>query len=77
MPPPRAPRVTAPELLRALERAGWIRVGQRGGHVHLRHPDRGSRVTIPVHAGRTLRPATLASILVQSALTYDELRELL
>jgi predicted RNA binding protein YcfA (HicA-like mRNA interferase family) len=55
----RSPRLRPQELIRALERAGWIRVRQRGSHVHLKHPEYGGRVTVPVHTGRILKPATL------------------
>jgi predicted RNA binding protein YcfA (HicA-like mRNA interferase family) len=74
---PRLPRITGPELLRALERAGWRRVVQVGSHVQLRRPDGTGRVTIPVHAGKTVKQGTLNSILKQAGLTRDELANLL
>ena len=44
----------------------------------LKHPDkRGARVTVPVHAGETLFPKTLTSILEQAGMTVEEFRELL
>src|SRR5690606_25404022 len=73
----RAPRVVAKDLVRALQRAGWERIAQGGGHLHLKHPERGGRVTIPMHARRILKPGTLASILSQAGLTRDELSRLL
>jgi len=73
----RAPRLTSRELLRALRRLGWTQVAQRGSHVQLRHPERAGRVTVPVHAGETLKPKTLAAILDQAGLTADELRDAL
>src|SRR5664280_2820545 len=54
---------------------GWTPVAQRGSHVHLTHSDRPGRVTVPVHAGETLKPKTLAAILDQAGLTMDDLRE--
>jgi predicted RNA binding protein YcfA (HicA-like mRNA interferase family) len=75
---PRQPRVTGPETLRALQRAGWGVARQRGSHALLRHLDTAGRlVTIPVHPGRILKPKTLASILDQAGLTVDEFRDLL
>lgn len=74
---PRLPRITAAELLRALRRAGWVEDHQTGSHVILRHPERPGRVSVPVHAGRTLRLGTLKNILDQADLTADELRQLL
>lgn len=74
---PRLPRVTAAELLRALRRDGWRDYRQKGGHLHLKHPSKPGRATVPQHAGRILKPATLKAILDQAGLTDDELRNLL
>ena len=71
---PRAPRITSRQLLRVLRALDWTPVAQRGSHVHLTHPDRPGRVTVPVHAGETLKPKTLAAILDQAGLTLDDLR---
>lgn len=50
---------------------------QAGSHVHLKHPNRPGRVTIPVHAGEILKPKTLASILDQAAIELDEFVKML
>jgi predicted RNA binding protein YcfA (HicA-like mRNA interferase family) len=72
------PRVTARQALRALQRAGWYRHHQKGSHLVLKHPDKpAARVTIPVHAGETLYPKTLLSILDQAGMTAEEFREFL
>jgi predicted RNA binding protein YcfA (HicA-like mRNA interferase family) len=71
---PRMPRVTGPEVLRALRALGWVVVTQRGSHVQLKHPDRRGRVTIPIHAGETIGPRLLASILSQAGLSVAEFR---
>lgn len=73
MPP--LPRCTGRQVVRALEKLGWIGVVQRGSHVQLKHPNRGGRVTVPVHAGETLGPGLLRSILNQAGLSADELRD--
>ena len=72
MPP--LPRVTGRELVHALQRLGWVIVVQRGSHVQLKHPHRGGRVTVPVHAGETIGPGLLRSILAQAGLTPNEFR---
>ena len=74
---PRRPRVTARALLRALRRDGWYEHAQVGSHVQLKHPTKPGRVTIPVHAGETLQPWLLASILRQAGLTAEDLGKLL
>jgi len=68
------PRITGSEVLRALRLLGWVVVVQRGSHVQLKHPDRRGRVTIPIHAGETIGPRLLASILSQAGLSVDEFR---
>ncbi len=73
----RLPRVTAPEVVRALERAGWRRVTQVGSHVQLKHAARGRRVTVPMHRGRILRLGTLDKILEQAELSVEEFKALL
>ncbi|MBI3954088.1 MAG: type II toxin-antitoxin system HicA family toxin [Chloroflexi bacterium] len=52
-------------------------VRQVGSHVHLRHPERSGRVTVPVHAGETLHPKTLASILAQAGMAETDLLKFL
>ena len=74
---PRLPRITAVELLRALQRAGWEVKRQGGGPLQLKHPSKPGRVTIAYHAGSTLKPKVLLSALEQAGLTVEEMRELL
>jgi predicted RNA binding protein YcfA (HicA-like mRNA interferase family) len=73
----RLPRITADQAVRALKRAGWRELRQRGSHVQMDHPGRDGRVTVARHRGIILRPKTLKSILAQAGLTVDEFRELL
>ncbi|MGH7761442.1 MAG: type II toxin-antitoxin system HicA family toxin [Candidatus Dormibacteraceae bacterium] len=68
------PRVTGTQALRAMRSLGWVVVVQRGSHVQLKHPDRRGRVTIPLHAGETLGPRLLSSVLNQAGLSVDEFR---
>ena len=72
MPP--LPRITGREIVRALGKLGWVVVVQKGSHAQLKHPDRGGRVTVPLHAGETIGPGLLRSILAQAGLSVDELR---
>lgn len=70
------PRITADEAIRALERVGFSLVRQSGSHKIFKDPH-GNRVTVPYHAGKTLHPKLLKSILRDANLTVDEFRELL
>jgi predicted RNA binding protein YcfA (HicA-like mRNA interferase family) len=69
------PRPRARELIRALERKGFVVVRIRGSHHRLRHPD-GRTTTVPVHAGDVIGNNLLQAILKQSKLTVEELSEL-
>ena len=71
------PRITATELLRALNRAGWFVRRQAGSHIIPRHPTRTGRVVVPMHKHSALRIGTLAQILKDAGLSVDELKELL
>ncbi|TAK20475.1 MAG: addiction module toxin, HicA family [Chloroflexota bacterium] len=55
----RISRITAEDLLRALCRDGWFAHDQRGNHVQLRYPVKSGRVTVPQHAGVTLKRKSL------------------
>jgi predicted RNA binding protein YcfA (HicA-like mRNA interferase family) len=65
------------EVVRALGKLGWVVVVQKGSHAQLKRPDGGGRVTVPLHAGETLGPGLLRSILNQAGITADELRAVL
>jgi len=72
---PRQPVVSGVELVRALERAGWVVVRQRGSHVRLKKPERRNALVVPLH--KEIRKGTLAGILRDAGLSADELRKLL
>jgi predicted RNA binding protein YcfA (HicA-like mRNA interferase family) len=75
MPP--LPRITGRELVQALGKLGWVVVAQKGSHAQLKHPSRGGRVTVPLHAVETIGPGLLRSILSQAGVTVEELRAVL
>ena len=71
------PAVSGRELIRALRRAGFIELRQKGSHVSLekRTADGYWRTVVPLH--REIRPGTMSDILNQSGLSKEELMELL
>ncbi len=71
----RLPVVSGAQLLKALERIGWVSVRQRGSHVRLKHPNRAVSLVVPLH--RELKRGTLAGILRDAGVDRDELRRLL
>jgi predicted RNA binding protein YcfA (HicA-like mRNA interferase family) len=68
-------RLTGAQLVRALERGGFVVFRQRGSHSLLRHAD-GRITVIPVHAGETVGPGLLAKILRDVGLSRDEILRL-
>jgi predicted RNA binding protein YcfA (HicA-like mRNA interferase family) len=72
----RLPRVTADEVIRALERADFFLARQSGSHKIYKNRE-GKRVTVPCHAGRTLHPKVLQSILRDANFTTERFMELL
>ena len=73
---PKLPRVTAAEAIRGLERAGFTLSRQSGSHKIYRNAT-GRRVTVPYHAGSTLHPKVLRSILRDADLTPEQFRALM
>ena len=70
------PRVTAAEAIKVLERAGFLLVRQSGSHKIYKDKE-GKRATVPYHAGRTLHPKVLQSILRDANLAVKQFKDLL
>ena len=70
------PRLTGREVIAALGKAGFGVVRVKGSHHRLRHAD-GRVTTVPVHAGETIGPGLMASILRDVELTREEFLSLL
>ena len=74
----RLPQLTARQMIRALERAGFLIERSSGSHhllVHRTDPRR--RTTVAYHAGKNIPRGTLRNILRQAQLTIDEFLSLL
>ena len=71
------PAISGRRLIRALQRAGFVVLRQKGSHVSLEKRSSTGywRTIVPLH--REVRPTTLSDILNQSGLTKDELAALL
>lgn len=71
------PVVKPRELVRALERLGFLVVRKsKGSHWQLEHSD-GRRTTVPMHKGKDIGPGLLRKILRDTELSADSLRNLL
>ena len=70
------PAIKGKDLISALRRVGFIVVRVKGSHHFIRHGD-GRTTVVPVHAGETLGPGLMASILRDLKLTREQLQKLL
>jgi predicted RNA binding protein YcfA (HicA-like mRNA interferase family) len=74
----RLPVVDGRRIIKALQRGGFVLDRVVGSHHVLVHPLNPTlTVTVPVHAGRDLKPGTIRAIVRQAGLTVDEFTELL
>ncbi len=72
----RLPRIKGKEMVRALERAGFIVDRTRGSHVFPKHSD-WRATTVPVHAREILGPGLIRAVLRDVEMTVEELVKLL
>jgi predicted RNA binding protein YcfA (HicA-like mRNA interferase family) len=73
----RLPSCTAVEVARALERAGFVTVHQKGSHRYFADPITGELLTtVPMHPGDIAR-SLLKKIIKDVRLTEEEFRRLL
>jgi len=70
------PRVTADKMIKVVEKSGFFLARQSGGHKIYKN-ESGRRVTIPYHAGKTLHPKVVKSILRDADLSIEEFKQLL
>lgn len=63
------------ELVKILEKLGFIKLRQSGSHMVFRHPD-GRWTTVPMHKGKDVAKGTLAKILKDIGVTYKEFARL-
>jgi len=73
----RLPVVSASDLIKALEKEGFVVIRQRGSHVVLQKKIPGSTVTTVVPNHKELAPGTLRSILKRSGISLETLVKLL
>ncbi len=73
----KVPSLPYTAIVKALERAGWQVVRQRGSHIRLekRVGEEIARLTVPAH--RPVKRSTLSHILKQAGLSVEEFLELL
>jgi predicted RNA binding protein YcfA (HicA-like mRNA interferase family) len=74
----RLPVVKGRDVVRALQKAGFLVDHIQGSHHILIHKDDPERmVSVPVHAGKDIKKGTLRAIIKQAGLTVQGFRKLL
>ena len=70
---PKLPRVSGAEIIRALERLGFVRIRQSGSHVILRRGSKGC--VVPMRS--EVKVGTLAGVLRQAEVSAEEFTQAL
>ena len=74
---PKLPALKPQEVIRALNRAGFVLYRITGSHHRFDHPEKPECVvTVPVHRG-DIKRGTLRSIIKQADMTVEEFLDLL
>ena len=60
---PRFTNITASDIVKVLNKLGYVEDRQRGSHVIYYHPSTHQRVVISIHGRTVIKPKTLRSIL--------------
>jgi predicted RNA binding protein YcfA (HicA-like mRNA interferase family) len=73
----KVPSLPYEQVIRALQRDGWVVVRQRGSHIrlHKHTPQETLKVTVVAH--RPIKRSTLSHILKQARLSVDDFLKLL
>ena len=72
----RLPVVDGSEVVKALQRVGFVIQRQRGSHIFMKHVD-GRATVVLVHKGESLGPGMLLKIMHDIELTREEFIDLL
>lgn len=72
----RLPSLTGERIVKALGRAGFQALRQRGSHVYLKHPD-GRATVVPVHKGESVGRGLVRKIMQDAELSREEFLRLL
>ncbi len=68
------PRLNASEIIKVLQKHGFVLASQRGSHQKWRNNSSGKQVIVPYHKGKQLPLGTLRSIIEGSGIPEDEFR---
>lgn len=74
---PKLPVLSGKQLLKLLQKNGFVVVRQKGSHVFIENKDAGLTTVIPLHGNEDLGKGLLKAILNDLELSVDELVEML
>ena len=60
------------KVIKAFERAGWKKRGQKGSHIHLTKEGSHYILSIPVHKGKPVKQGLLKNQIAKAELTVEE-----
>jgi predicted RNA binding protein YcfA (HicA-like mRNA interferase family) len=69
---PKMPRISAKEVIRALERLGFEQVRQTGSHVVMKKETQEGEIGCVVPLHRELKIGTLSGVLKQARITVED-----
>jgi predicted RNA binding protein YcfA (HicA-like mRNA interferase family) len=76
--PDSLPSLSAAKVVRAMKRAGFVELRQKGSHLILFNGETKSHVTIPMHKGKDIKKSLLKKIIeLEAHMTVEEFLKLL
>jgi predicted RNA binding protein YcfA (HicA-like mRNA interferase family) len=73
---PKLPIIEGKELVRILNRLGFLKFHQVGSHAQFKNID-GRKITVPIHRGKEIGKKTLKGIINDLDLTVEEFIKIL
>jgi predicted RNA binding protein YcfA (HicA-like mRNA interferase family) len=70
---PKLPVISGEDLIRVLEKIGYVCVRQKGSHVRMRHATDGQRIAVTVPLHKEIAFGTLKRILRDARISSEEL----
>ncbi len=71
------PRISGEDAVRAFCKAGYTLDRISSSHHILQHPNRRERLSVPVHAGKTVGPGLLSKQIKLAGLSVEQFTDLL
>ena len=72
---PYLPQIQSRDLVKVAKKLGFKEDRQKGSHLVLYREKDKSRVVIPIHSGRDIKPKTLRSIISDLKISIEEFKE--